>query len=53
MQHYNIRENCVHKAIHEFKDVTVDHVAGITNPADIFTKEFKSDEVNRSIRDLI
>ena len=45
MQYVSIRENCVREAIHEFFDVMVSHIGGKMNPADLFTKEHKSDEI--------
>jgi len=45
MHHFNLREKCISESIHEFHEVKVDHqIGGKTNPADLFTKEFKSDE---------
>lgn len=51
MRHYNIRENVVHEAINEYNEVSVHHVGGKTNPADLLTKEHKSSEIFRSLRD--
>jgi len=51
MRHVNIRENAVREAIHKHKEVTVQHIGGKVNPSDLFTKEHKSDEIYRSIRD--
>jgi hypothetical protein len=51
MRHVNIRENAIREAIHEFREISVIHIGGKVNPADLFTKEHKSDEVFRSIRD--
>ena len=51
MRHVNIRENVVRESIQEFHEITVKHIGGKTNPADIFTKEHKSDEIFRSLRD--
>jgi hypothetical protein len=42
MRHVNIQENIVRESIHIFKDIEVGHIPGPCNPADIFTKEFKS-----------
>jgi hypothetical protein len=53
MRHVNIRENAVREAIHEFKEVSVSHIPGSCNPSDIFTKEFKSDAIFRSLRGLL
>ena len=52
MRHYNIQENCICEAIHEFHEVRVDHVAGVMKPANSFTKEFRSDEVFCSLCNL-
>jgi len=49
----NIRENCVREAIHVFNEVLVSHIAGASNPADIFTKKFKSDAIFRTLRGLL
>jgi hypothetical protein len=51
MRHYNIRENVVREAINEYNEVSVHHVGGKTNPADLLTKEHKSSEIFRSLRD--
>jgi hypothetical protein len=51
MRHLNIRENAVREAQH-LHEVSVSHISGKRNPADIFTKEFKSDSTFRSFRDL-
>jgi Reverse transcriptase (RNA-dependent DNA polymerase) len=51
MRHVNIRENAIREAIHEFQEISVLHIGGKVNPADLFTKEHKSDEIFRSIRD--
>ena len=53
MRHVNIRENAVREAIHEFHEVTVSHIPGPCNPSDIFTKEFKSELVFRTLRGLL
>jgi hypothetical protein len=53
MRHVNIQENVVREAIHQFKEIEVFHVAGPANPADIFTKEFKSDHTFRDIRNIL
>jgi hypothetical protein len=51
MHHYNVRENAVHEAISEHNEVSVHHIGGKVNPADLFTKEHKSDEIFRNLRD--
>jgi hypothetical protein len=51
MRHYNIRENAVREALHEHNEITVLHIGGKVNPADILTKEHKSDEIFQSLRD--
>jgi hypothetical protein len=51
MRHVNIRENAVRKAVHEHKEVTIQHIGNKVNPSDLFTKEHKSDEIYRSIWD--
>ncbi len=53
MRHVNIRENAVREAIHEFNEITVSHIPGQSNPADILTKEFKSDVTFRALRGLL
>jgi hypothetical protein len=53
MRHVNIQENVIREAIHQFHEVDVLHIAGTANPADIFTKEFKSDETFRVVRDVL
>ena len=51
MRHYNIRENAVCKAIKKHKEVSVHHIGGKTNPSDLLTKEHKSPDIFRSLRD--
>jgi hypothetical protein len=51
MRHYNIRENAIREAVHEYGEVAILHITGKTNPADIFTKEHKSSDVFRAVRD--
>jgi len=53
LRHVNIRENLVREAIHKFHEVWAEHISGQLNPSNLFTKEFKSDEVFRCLRDLI
>ena len=53
LRHVNIQENVVRESIHTFHEVTVSHIAGPCNPADIFTKEFKSDQTFRTVRDVL
>ena len=53
MRHVNMQENIVRECIHELVDIVIFHIVGSANPADIFTKEFKSDEVFRSTRDVL
>jgi hypothetical protein len=49
MRQFNIRENAVRDA-QQLHKVSIGHILGKHNPADIFTNEFKS---FRSIRDLL
>jgi hypothetical protein len=51
MRHVNIRESAIREAVHDFKEITVQHIGGKINPSDLFTKEHKSDEIFRGIRD--
>ena len=51
MRHVNIRENAVREAVQTYHEVTVEHIGGKLNPSDLFTKEHKSDEIFRGIRD--
>ena len=53
MRHVNMQENVVRECIHCFGDIAIFHIPGTCNPADIFTKEFKSDETFRSTRDVM
>jgi hypothetical protein len=39
MHHINIRENAIHEAVHEYNEITVQHIGGKVNPSDLFTKE--------------
>jgi hypothetical protein len=52
MCHLNIRENAVREA-QQLQEVSISHISGTCNPADIFTKEFKSDSIFRSLRDIL
>ena len=47
MHHYNISENDVQEAINEHKEVSIHHISGKINPADLLTKEHKSPDVFR------
>jgi len=42
MHHLNIRENAVREA-QQLQEVSISHILGTCNSADIFTKEFKLD----------
>jgi hypothetical protein len=53
MRHVNIQENMIREAIHSFREIEVSHIPGPCNPADIFTKEFKSDETFRQVRGVL
>ena len=53
MRHVNMQENVVRESFHEFGDIAIFHIPGTANPADIFTKEFKSSETFRLIRDVL
>jgi hypothetical protein len=50
---YAFLMNCVREAIHEFVEIKVLHIGGNMNPLDIFTKEFKADEVFHQLHDLL
>ncbi len=52
MRHLNIRENAIHEA-QILQEVSIGHISGKCNPADIFTKEFKSDCTFCSLHDLL
>jgi hypothetical protein len=52
MQHLNIRENAVREA-QQLAEVSIAHIPGTCNPADTFTKEFKSDCTFRSLQNLL
>jgi hypothetical protein len=52
MLHVNIHENAIREA-HLLNEVSILHIPGTANPADLFTKEFKSDSMFRSLRNLI
>jgi hypothetical protein len=53
MRHVNIRESAIREAVHDLKQITVQHIGGKINPFDLFTKEHKSDEIFRGIRDSL
>jgi hypothetical protein len=48
MRHLNIRENAILE-VHLLQEIVISHISGICNPADIFTKEYKSDCTLRSL----
>jgi len=50
LRHLNIRDCAVRDSI-QAKEVTVHHIQGIINPADIFTKEMKDGLHFRTLRD--
>jgi hypothetical protein len=52
MRHVNIRESAVREA-RLFNEISVLHVPGECNPADLFTKEFKSDSTFWALRNLL
>ena len=49
-KHMNLRENSVREA-HRFGEVNVQHIPGVINPSDIYTKEIKDDAHFRRLRD--
>jgi hypothetical protein len=51
MRHVNIRENAVREA-RVLNEVSIHHIPGAHNPADLLTKEFKSDSTFRTLRNL-
>ena len=51
LRHMNIREFAVREAVQEFHEVDPRHMSGKLNPSDIFTKEHKSDQIFRELRD--
>ncbi len=48
MRHVNIRENAIREA-HMMNEISVHDIPGSANPADLFTKEFKSDSTFRNL----
>ena len=52
MRHVNIRENAVCEA-RVLGEVSIHHIPGAANPADLFTKEFKSDSTFWSLCNLL
>ena len=50
IKHLNLRENMV-REFHQSKDVDIEHIPGIINPSNIFTKEMKDKTHFRNIRD--
>ena len=52
MRHVNIRENAIREA-RVLNEISIHHIPGVSNPADLFTKEFKSDTLFRTLRGLI
>jgi hypothetical protein len=51
MCHVNIWENVVREA-HMLNEVSIHHIPGLHNPADLFTKEFKSDSTFWTLHNL-
>ncbi len=51
MRHVNIRENAIQEA-QVMNEVSIQHIPGSTNPADLFAKEFKSDTTFRTLGGL-
>ncbi len=51
MRHVNICENAVREA-RVLNEVAILHIPGASNPADLFTKQFKSDSTFRHLRNL-
>jgi hypothetical protein len=51
MRHVNIREIAIREA-RQLNEVSIIHIPGTANPADLFTKEFKSDCTFCYLRDL-
>jgi hypothetical protein len=49
MRHVNIHENTIREA-HIMNEVAILHIPGASNPAELFTKEFKSDSTFRHLR---
>ena len=52
IRHVNIRKNAVCEA-QEFNEVSIQHIAGASNPSDLFSKEFKSVAIFRTLRGLL
>ena len=52
LRHITIRENAIRESV-DSKFITVMHVAGVKNVADIFTKEMKDIALFIALRDLI
>ena len=50
INHLNLRENMVHKC-HQSKDVDKEHIPGIINPSNIFTKDIKDNTQFRNTID--
>jgi hypothetical protein len=51
MRHVNIRENAVREA-RVNNEVSIQHIPGPSNPADMFSKEFKSNSTFRTFQGL-
>ena len=52
MRWINIKENHIRENIQDYDTIRVCHIPGKNNPADLFTKEHKSSETFRALRDL-
>ena len=52
LHHLNIQENCSRDAI-LLDEVSVAHIPGSSNPADLFSKEFKSDVTFCTLRGVL
>ena len=53
MRHYDIKENVVRDMVQNHNELDIIHIAGTDNPADICTKEHKSNNIFLKLRDMI
>ena len=52
MKHVSLRENAVRKSV-DNKELSIHHVSGKLNPADLFTKELKDGAHFYRLRDIL
>jgi hypothetical protein len=52
VKHENIRENAIQEACLQ-NEISIHHIPGVSNPAELFTEELKSDTLFHTLHGLI